>query len=86
MPGDITLPDKNNIIYKVTREKPSSAHISLGVKSSLTGNQDAERDVMKGQSELFSPQIRATKCDKTSYLNSFKTGCMHSLVYPLLAT
>ena len=69
MPGDITLLDKNGVLYIVTRGEPSLAHISPRVTSLLTGNQDVERVVLTGQSELFSSHTHAVKCDKTSCLN-----------------
>ena len=41
MPGDVTLPDKDEVPYVVTREEPSSAHKSLGVTVTLTEDQSA---------------------------------------------
>ena len=32
LPGDISLPDKNGELYTVTRDEPTSAHTSLGIK------------------------------------------------------
>ena len=35
---------------------------------------------------MFAAHIRATKCDKTSYLNSFNIGFIPFLSYSMLAT
>ena len=37
LPGDISLPDKNDVIYTVTKDEPVSSHMSLGVKVALKG-------------------------------------------------
>ena len=36
-PGDISLPDKNGVLYIVTRDEPTSAHTSLVIKFALDG-------------------------------------------------
>lgn len=53
MQGDIILPDKGGILYTVTREKQYSSHISVGTKLNLIGNQDAWKEVIKQNSEMF---------------------------------
>ena len=86
MPGDITLPDKNGVPYVVTHKEPSSAHKSLSITVTLTGDQSAQEEILKQKCDVFASQIRAAKCDKTSCLNSFNTGFMPSLSYSMLAT
>lgn len=76
MPRNITLPNKNVMLYIVTREEPSSAHFSLGLKVSLTGDQVVERGILIEQSELFSYQMREAQFDKILCLNSFNMSFM----------
>ena len=74
MQGDITLPNKEGVLYTITRDEPSSAHTSLGVKASLTQDQEAKKVVLTDVAELFPSQTKVTKCDKTLCLNSFNSS------------
>ena len=82
--GDIALPDKDGVLYTITRDKPSSAHTSL--EASLTGDQEAKKIVLTEEFGLFSSQMRVAKCNKTLCLNSFNTSFMPSLFYPMIVT
>lgn len=53
MRGDITLPDKDGVLYTVTIDKPSSTHTYLGVTAALTSDQEAEYIVLIDEAELF---------------------------------
>ena len=85
-PGDISLPDKNGVLYTVTRDKPTSTHTSLGMKFVLDGGQAAEGVVIIDESQLFASQMRTAQCDKTACLNCFNTSFMPSLSYKMIAT
>ena len=80
------LPDKNGVLYTVTRDEPTSAHTSLGVKIALNGGQVAVLGVDKDEFDLFAAQMKTTQCDKTSCLNCFNTSSMPSLSYKMIAT
>ena len=51
LPGDISLPDKNGVLYTVTRDEPTSSHTSLGVKVALNGGHAAKGMVVENESE-----------------------------------
>ena len=86
LPGDIILPDQNGVLYTVTRDEPSSAHTSLGMKLTLFGYQAAQGVETTGVSHLFASQMRAAKYNKTSCLNAFNTSFMPYLSYTMIAT
>ena len=86
LPRDVTLPDKNSVLYTMTRDDPSSTHTSLGLTLLLNGCQSIQGEVTTGVSHLFASQIRTAQCDKTSCLNVFNTSFMPSLAYTIIAT
>ena len=86
LPDDISLPDKNGVLYTVTRDEPTSSYMSLGVKVALDRGQAAEGVVVKDESKLFATQMKAVQCDKTACLNCFNTSFMPSLSYKMITT
>ena len=86
MPGDITLPDKDEHMYTVSREEPSASFDSLGLKSNLCGTSEPTLEDVTKVSKVFSTQMNNTKCDKTSCLNAFNTSFMPTLSYRMIAT
>ena len=61
LPGDVFLPDKNGVLYIVTRDEPTLAHTSLGVEIALKGGQAAVLGVVQDKSELFAAQMKIAK-------------------------
>ena len=86
LPGDISLTDKNDVLYTVTRDEPTSSHTSLGVEVALDREQVCDGVVVKDESKLFAKQMKAAKCDKTTRLNCFNTSFVPSLSYKMIAT
>ena len=66
--GNNTLPDKNGDIYTVTREKPTSAFVSLGFNNPLSGGDAATGEVIWDAANVFEAQMLTSHCDKTSCL------------------
>ena len=86
LPGNIFLPDMNDDLYTVTRDEPTSIHMSLGMLKPLSGG-DSDKGV--GISEgvhVFASQMGTAQCDKTSCRNEFNTSVMPSLSYKMIAT
>ena len=84
--GRHLLPDKNGELYTVTREEPTSAHVSLGFLKPLSGGDSAEGGGISEGAHVFASQMGTTQCDKTSCLNAFNTSFMPSLAYKMIAT
>ena len=86
LPGDIFLPDKNGDLYTVTREKPTSAHVSLSFLKTLSGG-DSDKGVgISEGAHVFASQMGTAQCDKISCLNAFNTSFMPSLSYKMVAS
>ena len=86
LPGDIFLPDKNGDLYTVTRDEPTSAHVSLGMLHPLSGGDSDEGVGISEGAHVFASQMGTAQCDKTSCLNAFNTSFMPSLSYKMIAT
>lgn len=86
MPGDITLPDKDEHMYTVSRQEPSASFESLGLRTNLCGTSDPALEDVTKVSQEFSTQMNNAKCNKTSCLNVFKTSFMPTLSYRMIAT
>ena len=80
------LPDKNGVLYTVTRDEPTLSNTSLGVKVVFDDGQATELVVVKDEPELFVAQTKSARCDKIYCLNCFNTSFMHSLSYKMIAT
>ena len=86
LPGDIILPDKNNNLYTVSREEPTTALEFLGLEMDLANTSpDALEDITRISQE-YSAQMNRAKCNKTSCLNAFNTSFMPTLSYRMIAT
>ena len=85
LPGDFTLPDKNDDLYTMTRDEPTYAHTSLGMELTLSGCQAAQGVKTTCAAHLFASQMRVVTCDKTPCLNAFNTSFMPSLSYKMVA-
>ena len=70
----------------MTRDEPTSSHMSSGVKVALNGGQTAEGLVVKDESELFVSQMKAAQRDKNTCLNCLNTSFMLSLSYKMIPT
>ena len=57
LPGDIYLPDKNGELYTVTRDEPTSSHVSLGMRHPLSGGDSDEGVEISEGAHLFASQM-----------------------------
>ena len=70
----------------MTKDEPTSSHMSLGVRVALDGGQAAEGVMVKDEPELFASQMKVSQCDKAACLNCSNTSFMPSLSYKMIAT
>ena len=86
LPGDIVLPDKDGNMYTFSREEPSQAFKSLGLKIDLCNTSTAVLNDVTHVCQEFSTQMNSAKCIKTSCLNGFNSSFMPTLSYRMIAT
>ena len=86
LPGDITLPDKDSNMYTVSREKPSKAFESLGLRTDLCNTSTTALDDVTHVCQEFFTQMNNTKYEKFSCLNAFNTSFMSTLSYRMIST
>ena len=84
--GDITLPDKDGNLYIISREEPTTAFESLGLRIDLANTSSNVLDDAIHICQEFSTQMNNAKCKKPSCLNAFNTSFMPTLSYRMIAT
>ena len=70
----------------MTRDEPTSAHVSFGTTSPLSGGDLDEGVEIPEGAYLFASQMGTAKCDKTACLDCFNTSFIFPLSYKMIAT
>ena len=84
MPKNVSIPDKKGSMITIKRKEPSLANEYLGIKLTLTFNQDEQN--FKKKVKTFASQISKKRRDKTSALWTFKQNFVPYMSYAMVVT
>ena len=86
MPGEVTMKDRHRVSHPLCRPNKDTAKKTLGVITSMDGNQQSQIACLTKVSTTFDHRVCATPCPKLHVLCAFSASHMKSIKCSLLVT
>ena len=85
-PGDIFMQDHLDQRRRLERLEPHQARETLGVWTSMDGNQQDNKQALLNKTRRWADQVRTGKLNKAAAFLSLNSTILRSLDYPLMTT